>query len=111
MPLDAALIFAPAGELVPKALAASAKGATIVCAGIHMTDIPAFPYALLWGERTIRSVANLTREDGNEFLALAASIPVRTHTVVYPLSQANEAMNDLRAGNINGAAVLVPALG
>ncbi|PKO91667.1 MAG: alcohol dehydrogenase [Betaproteobacteria bacterium HGW-Betaproteobacteria-1] len=109
--LDAALIFAPVGGLVPKALKASAKGATIVCAGIHMTDIPAFPYALLWGERTIRSVANLTREDGSEFLALAAGIPVNTHTVVYPLSQANEAMNDLRAGNINGAAVLVPSLG
>lgn len=109
--LDAALIFAPAGELVPAALAASAKGACIVCAGIHMTAIPSFSYDLLWGERVVRSAANLTRQDGIEFMRLAASIPVRTHSIVYPLSQANEALRDLRAGIINGAAVLVPALG
>ena len=109
--LDAALIFAPVGPLVPAALKASAKGASIVCAGIHMSDIPAFPYSLLWGERLVRSVANLTRADGEEFLSLAARIPVVTHTVAYPLSQANQALADLRTGMINGAAVLMPDLG
>jgi propanol-preferring alcohol dehydrogenase len=107
-PLDAAIIFAPAGELVPRALRAVAKGGTVVCAGIHMSDIPSFPYGILWGERTIRSVANLTRRDGEEFLALAPRVPVRTETVPYPLSRANEAMEDLRRGRLRGAAVLVP---
>ena len=107
-PLDAALIFAPVGALVPAALAASAKGAAIVCAGIHMSDIPRFPYGLLWEERVIRSVANLTRRDGEEFLALAPTIPVRTTTRAYPLAEANEALADLRAGRLTGAAVLVP---
>ncbi len=109
--LDAALIFAPVGDLVPAALRASSKGAVVVCAGIHMTDIPAFAYQLLWGERSIKSVANLTRADGLEFLEIAAEIPVQTHPVVYPLSKANEALSDLRAGRFSGAAVLVPALG
>jgi propanol-preferring alcohol dehydrogenase len=107
-PLDAALIFAPVGALVPAALAASAKGGTIVCAGIHMSDIPRFAYSLLWEERVIRSVANLTRQDGEEFLALAPTIPVRTVTQAYPLDEANEALADLRAGRLTGAAVLVP---
>lgn len=107
-PLDAALIFAPAGALIPAALRATSKGGTVVCGGIHMSDIPSFPYALLWGERVLRSVANLTRADALEFLPLAARIPVRTHTVTYPLSRANEALDDLRAGRINGAAVLLP---
>jgi propanol-preferring alcohol dehydrogenase len=106
--LDAALIFAPAGELVPAALAATVKGATVVCAGIHMTDIPSFPYSLLWGERVVRSVANLTRRDGDEFLAIAAKIPVRTTTSTFALADANEALTRLRAGRISGAAVLVP---
>ncbi|MDI1302643.1 MAG: zinc-dependent alcohol dehydrogenase family protein [bacterium] len=107
-PLDAALIFAPLGTLVPTALRATAKGGTVVCAGIHMSDIPAFPYADLWGERCLCSVANLTRQDGEEFLELAPKIPVRTRTVMYPLEKANEALADLRAGRIEGAAVLVP---
>jgi alcohol dehydrogenase, propanol-preferring len=107
-PLDAALIFAPVGALVPAALAATAKGGTIVCAGIHMSDIPRFPYGLLWEERIIRSVANLTRRDGEEFLALAPTIPVRTTTQAYRLDQANEALADLRDGRLTGAAVLVP---
>jgi alcohol dehydrogenase, propanol-preferring len=107
-PLDAALIFAPVGALVPAALAATAKGGTIVCAGIHMSDIPRFPYSLLWEERIIRSVANLTRRDGEEFLALAPTIPVRTTTQAYRLDQANEALADLRDGRLTGAAVLVP---
>jgi propanol-preferring alcohol dehydrogenase len=107
-PLDAALIFAPVGALVPAALAATAKGGTIVCAGIHMSDIPRFPYHLLWEERVIRSVANLTRRDGEEFLALAPTIPVRTVTQAYRLDQANEALADLRDGRLTGAAVLVP---
>ena len=107
-PLDAALIFAPVGALVPVALRAVAKGGIVVCAGIHMSDIPAFPYADLWQERTIRSVANLTRQDAEEFLALAPRVPVRTHTRVYPLSQANEALSDLRGGQLEGAAVLTP---
>jgi alcohol dehydrogenase, propanol-preferring len=104
--LDAAIIFAPAGELVPAALAAVAKGGTVVCAGIHMSDIPAFPYELLWGERVLRSVANLTRRDGEEFLVLAPQVPVRTEVEAFPLEAANEALDRLRAGRIRGAAVL-----
>lgn len=107
-PLDAAILFAPVGALVPAALAASAPGATIVCAGIHMSEVPSFPYSLLWGERTVRSVANLTRRDGEEFLALAPRVPVRTEVVPYPLERANEALADLREGRLRGAAVLVP---
>jgi propanol-preferring alcohol dehydrogenase len=106
--LEAAIIFAPAGELVPVALAALAKGGTVVCAGIHMTDIPSFPYELLWGERQIRSVANLTRADGEEFLALAPKVPVRTHVETFPLTEANEALDRLRRGRIRGTAVLIP---
>lgn len=105
--LDAAIIFAPVGELVPLALKSTRKGGTIVCAGIHMTDIPAFPYHLLWGERSIKSVANLTRRDGEEFLALAAKIPVKTETEQFVLTNANEALDKLRKGAISGAAVLV----
>jgi propanol-preferring alcohol dehydrogenase len=105
-PLDAAIIFAPVGELVPCALAAVARGGTVVCAGIHMSDIPSFPYRLLWGERCVRSVANLTRRDAREFLALAQSIPLAVHARAYPLSAANVALADLRAGRIEGAAVL-----
>jgi propanol-preferring alcohol dehydrogenase len=107
-PLDAALLFAPVGALVPAALRAVAPGGTVVCAGIHMSDIPAFPYALLWGERTVRSVANLTRRDGEELLALAPRVPVRTEVVPYPLARANAALADLREGRLHGAAVLVP---
>jgi propanol-preferring alcohol dehydrogenase len=107
-PLDAALLFAPVGALVPAALRAVAPGGTVVCAGIHMSDVPSFPYALLWGERTIRSVANLTRRDGEELLALAPRVPVRTEVVPYPLGRANEALADLREGRLHGAAVLVP---
>lgn len=106
--LDAALIFAPAGELVPMALRAVRKGGTVVCAGIHMSEIPAFPYDILWGERVLRSVANLTRADGEQFLRIVADSPVRTHVQVYPLEQANEALLALRQGRIEGAAVLVP---
>src|SRR5262249_17240711 len=106
--LDAALIFAPVGALVVAALAATSKGGTVVCAGIHMSDIPRFPYSLLWEERVIRSVANLTRRDGEEFLAIAPTIPIRTTTQAYPLAQANEALADLRDGRLTGAAVLVP---
>jgi propanol-preferring alcohol dehydrogenase len=106
--LDAALIFAPVGGLVPVALRAVAKGGTVVCGGIHMSDVPSFPYADLWGERTLRSVANLTRADAVDFLALAPRVPVRTTTVTYPLERANEALADLRAGRLEGAAVLVP---
>jgi alcohol dehydrogenase, propanol-preferring len=105
--LDAAIVFAPAGALVPAALRASAKGATIVLAGIHMSDIPSFPYDILWGERSVRSVANLTRDDGHEFLALAPRVPVRTEINAYPLAEANRALDDLRAGRFRGAAVLV----
>ncbi len=105
--LDAAIIFAPAGELVPAALRALAKGGTVVCAGIHMSDIPSFPYELLWGERVVRSVANLTRRDGEELMALAPRIPIRTEVQPYPLEQANEALAQLREGNVRGAAVLV----
>jgi propanol-preferring alcohol dehydrogenase len=107
-PLDAALIFAPVGALVPTALGATAPGGTVVCAGIHMSDIPSFPYALLWGERTVRSVANLTRRDGEELLALAPAAGVRTEVRPYPLARANEALADLREGRMRGAAVLVP---
>jgi propanol-preferring alcohol dehydrogenase len=107
-PLDAALIFAPVGSLVPKALADVRKGGMVVCAGIHMSDIPSFPYALLWGERTLRSVANLTRADGEEFLALAPKVPVRSEVHEYPLERAGDALDDLRAGRFTGAAVIVP---
>jgi alcohol dehydrogenase, propanol-preferring len=107
--LDAAIVFAPVGELVPVALHATAKGGTVVCAGIHMSDIPSFPYELLWGERVVRSVANLTRADGEEFLALAPLVPVRTEVEPFPLEQANEALDRLRAGQIRGAAVLETA--
>lgn len=107
--LDAALIFAPAGELVPAALRAVAPGGVVVCGGIHMSDIPSFPYDILWGERSIRSVANLTRRDGEEFLALAPVAPVRTEVVPYPLERVNEALNDLRSGRLSGAAVIVIA--
>ena len=106
--LDAAIIFAPAGELVPLALKAVGKGGMVVCGGIHMSDIPAFPYELLWEERSICSVANLTRRDGEKFFALAPRIPVRTTVQTFPLSEANEALNRLRTGQIRGAAVLVP---
>jgi propanol-preferring alcohol dehydrogenase len=107
-PLDAALIFAPVGALVPAALHAVRKGGVVVCAGIHMSDIPSFPYALLWGERCVRSVANLTRADGEAFFDCIARHPVRTHVQRYPLAQANEAIAALRAGAIDGAAVLLP---
>ncbi len=107
-PLDAALIFAPVGDLVPAALRALAPGGVAVCGGIHMSDIPSFPYDILWGERVVRSVANLTRQDAEEFLALAPKIPVVTTTVPYPLDHANEALDDLRQGRLSGAAVLVP---
>src|SRR6266702_807884 len=105
-PLDAAIIYAPVGALVPSALRAVVPGGTVVCAGIHMSDISAFPYQLLWGERTLRSVANLTRKDGEEFLALAPKVPVRTEIEPYPLERANEALDRLRAGRMKGAAVL-----
>jgi propanol-preferring alcohol dehydrogenase len=106
--LDAAILFAPVGALIPLALAAVTKGGTVVCAGIHMTDVPGMPYELLWGERVVRSVANLTRADGEEFLALAPKIPVRTHIERFPLPAANEALARLRGGLVRGAAVLVP---
>jgi propanol-preferring alcohol dehydrogenase len=106
--LDAAIIFAPVGALVPAALAATVKGGTVVCAGIHMSDLPRFPYRLLWQERVLRSVANLTRRDGEEFLALAPRVPVRTTTKPFPLAEANAALTALREGRIEGAAVLVP---
>ncbi|HVM46515.1 MAG TPA: zinc-dependent alcohol dehydrogenase family protein [Candidatus Acidoferrum sp.] len=109
--LDAAIIFAPAGELVPQALKALAKGGTVVCGGIHMSDIPSFPYDLLWEERQVCSVANLTRRDGDEFFALAPLVPVQTTVQTFPLAQANEALHRLRTGQINGAAVLVPGSG
>jgi propanol-preferring alcohol dehydrogenase len=107
-PLDAAIIFAPAGELVPAALRAVRPGGIVVCGGIHMSDIPSFPYEILWGERTVRSVANLTRRDGAEFLAFAAKTPIRTATVPFPLAEANTALDDLRSGRLTGAAVLIP---
>ena len=105
--LDAAIIFAPAGQLVPAALQTVVKGGVVVCAGIHMSDIPSFPYKILWEERVLRSVANLTRRDGEEFLALAPQIPIRTQVEPFPLTAANEALESLRRGKINGAAVLV----
>jgi len=107
-PLDVALIFAPVGALVPAALAATRKGGAVVCGGIHMSDIPSFPYRILWEERAVRSVANLTRRDAEEFLALAPKAGVRTETVTYPLAEANRALADLRRGALQGAAVLVP---
>ena len=106
-PLDAAILFAPAGQLVPAALRAVAKGGVVVCAEIHMSDIPSFPYEILWSERILRSVANLTRKDGEEFLALAPKVPIRTEVEPFPLTAANEALEALRSGKINGAAVLV----
>ena len=105
-PLDAAIIFAPVGSLIPTALRAVAKGGTVVCAGIHMSQIPAFPYSILWQERVLRSVANLTRQDGVEFLSLAPQIPIKTEVEVFPLDKANEALAALREGRINGSAVL-----
>ena len=106
--LEAAILFAPVGALVPAALACVEPGGVVVCAGIHMSDIPRFPYRLLWGERTLRSVANLTRRDGEEFLAIAAQIPVRTTVTTFPLGEANTALSRLREGIITGAAVLLP---
>jgi propanol-preferring alcohol dehydrogenase len=105
--LDAAIIFAPVGALVPAALRAVARGGTVVCAGIHMSDIPSFPYEILWGERSVRSVANLTRQDGLDFLALVPEVPVRTEVVPFALEEANEALDALRGGHLRGAAVLV----
>jgi propanol-preferring alcohol dehydrogenase len=105
-PLDAAIVFAPVGGLVPVALRTVVKGGTVVCAGIHMSDIPAFPYEILWGERVLRSVANLTRQDGAEFFAVLAGAPVETTVVSYPLADANRALDDLRSGRLRGAAVL-----
>ena len=107
-PLDAAIIFAPVGTLVPEALSRVGPGGVVVCAGIHMSDIPSFPYALLWEERVVRSVANLTRQDATEFLALAARMRIKTHVVEYPLADANQALDDLRGGRVQGAAVLIP---
>jgi propanol-preferring alcohol dehydrogenase len=104
--LDAAIIFAPAGELVPAALRALAPGGTVVCAGIHMSDIPSFPYEILWHEHSVRSVANLTRQDGEEFISLAPEVPVQTEIQVYPLTQANRALDDVRHGRVRGTAVL-----
>jgi len=105
--LDAAVLFAPVGHLVPTALRAVRKAGTVVCGGIHMSEIPAFPYELLWGERVLRSVANLTREDAEQFLALAPRVPVRTHVQTWPLAQANEALDAVRTGRVQGAAVLL----
>ncbi|NIP39492.1 MAG: zinc-dependent alcohol dehydrogenase family protein [Candidatus Dadabacteria bacterium] len=105
--LDSAIIFAPVGRLVPTALKSVVKGGTVVCAGIHMSDIPSFPYDILWGEREIKSVANLTRKDGEQFFKIAPKVPVKTEVETFPLEQANEALNSLRDGKINGAAVLV----
>jgi propanol-preferring alcohol dehydrogenase len=106
--LDGAIVFAPVGALVPEALSHIRPGGVVVCAGIHMSDIPGFPYRLLWQERTVRSVANLTRQDGREFMATAARIPIRTHVRPYPLADANQALRDLREGRVSGAAVIVP---
>jgi propanol-preferring alcohol dehydrogenase len=105
--LDSAILFAPAGELVPAALRAVDRGGTVVCAGIHMSDVPSFPYRILWEERVVRSVANLTRRDGEEFLALAPRVPVRTEVETFPLEAASEALERLRGGRLRGAAVLV----
>jgi propanol-preferring alcohol dehydrogenase len=106
--VDAAIIFAPAGELVPLALRATGPGGTVVCAGIHMSDIPSFPYDILWKERCVRSVANLTRRDGLEFMALLRSVSIRTRVHARPLEEANRALSDLREGRFEGAAVLIP---
>src|SRR5262249_8126861 len=106
--LDAVIVFAPVGSLVPAALGHVRKGGSVVCAGIHMSDIPALPYELLWGERVVRSVANLTRGDGEEFLALAPTVPVRTEVETFPLREAGRALDRLRNGELQGAAVLVP---
>jgi propanol-preferring alcohol dehydrogenase len=106
--LDAAILFAPAGETVPAALKAVRKGGTVVCGGIHMSDIPAFPYDILWEERRLVSVANLTRQDGLDYLPMAAAAGVRAHVTTYPLREANRALADLRAGAFTGAAVLTP---
>jgi propanol-preferring alcohol dehydrogenase len=107
--LDAAIIFAPVGSLVPEALSRVGPGGTVVCAGIHMSDIPTFPYRCLWEERVLRSVANLTRQDAKDFLALAATVPIKVHVQAYPLADANRALADLRAGRVSGVAVLVPS--
>ncbi len=107
-PLDAAIIFAPVGALVPEALRRTARGGVVVCAGIHMSDIPSFPYRILWEERVLRSVANLTRRDAEAFLAIAPQVPVRTHVRTYSLDHANNALSDLRDGRLRGAAVLIP---
>jgi propanol-preferring alcohol dehydrogenase len=109
VPLESAIIFAPAGALVPEALSRVAPGGIVVCAGIHMSDIPSFPYRLLWEERTVRSVANLTRADAREFLTLAGEFPIQTHVHAYPLGEANRALADLRSGRLTGAAVLIPS--
>jgi propanol-preferring alcohol dehydrogenase len=106
VPLDAAILFAPVGSLVPAALRAVDPGGTVVCAGIHMSDIPSFPYADLWGERVLRSVANLTRRDGEEFFDLALRVPIRTEVHTYPLARAQQALDDLRSGRLTGAAVV-----
>ena len=106
--LDCAIIYAPVGPLVPAALAAVRKGGRVVCAGIHMSDVPSFPYRLLWEERQVVSVANLTREDGIKFFEIVPQVGIKTETVAYPLAQANEALSDLRQGRFEGAAVLVP---
>ncbi|MGQ0429766.1 MAG: zinc-dependent alcohol dehydrogenase family protein [Gammaproteobacteria bacterium] len=106
-PLDAAILFAPVGALVPAALAATSKGGRVVCAGIHMSDVPSFPYRLLWGERSVASIANLTRRDGEEFMQLAAGIAIRASVERFPLARANEALSRLRGGELQGAAVLV----
>jgi propanol-preferring alcohol dehydrogenase len=108
VPLDAAIIFAPAGELVPTALRAIRRGGRVVCGGIHMSDIPSFPYNVLWGERTLASVANLTRNDADEFLSLAGEVTFRVETTAYGLAEANRALSDLRSGALAGAAVLIP---
>ena len=107
-PLDAAVIFAPAGHLIPEALSRVTPGGVVVCAGIHMSDIPRFPYRLLWEERMVRSVANLTRSDAREFMAIAATLRIRMHVQSYALTDANQALSDLRDGRLTGAAVLVP---
>jgi propanol-preferring alcohol dehydrogenase len=104
--LDASILFAPVGSLIPAALAVTAKGGTVVCGGIHMSDVPRFPYSLLWNERVVRSVANLTRDDARRFLVIAPTIPVRTTTQVFPLAEANQALRRLRSGELTGAAVL-----
>jgi len=109
-PLDAAIIFAPVGPLIPEALSHVVPGGVVVCAGIHMSDVPSFPYRLLWQERIVRSVANLTRQDARDFLALAAMVPIKMHTSRYDLADANRALADLREGRVRGAAVLVPTI-